>query len=127
MTPLAAARAHLHAFNARDLDSVSAGFADDAVFATGDDLVVGRRGITAFFAEAFSQPLRAELELRRGLQQGETAACELAERLTLDDGRAHELALAAFYTVRGGLLVRVKVYREDAATLDAGAWSPTSA
>ncbi|MBA2730667.1 MAG: nuclear transport factor 2 family protein [Euzebyaceae bacterium] len=111
--PLEAVEAHLAAFNARNLEAVSAGFCDDAVFATGDDLIIGRRGISAFFAEAFAQPLRAELRLLRSVTDGDTVACEVAERLTLDDGRSHELALAAFYTVRDAALARVKVYRED--------------
>ena len=111
--PLATVEAHLAAFNSRDLEALSAGFRDDAVFATGDDLVTGRRGITAFFADAFAQPLRAELRLLRSVVDSDTVACEVAERLTLDDGRSHELALAAFYTVRDAALARVKVYRED--------------
>jgi len=111
--PLEAVEAHLAAFNARNLEAVSAGFCDDAVFATGDDLIIGRRGISAFFAEAFAQPLRAELRLLRSVTDGDTVACEVAERLTLDDGRSHELALATFYTVRDAALARVKVYRED--------------
>ena len=115
--PLAVVHDHLEAFNARDLRALADGFADDATFASGNDLVVGRRGITAFFADAFAQPLRAHLQLRSSLTEGDTVACELAETLVLDDGRRHELALATFYTVRGGALARVKVYREDASTL----------
>jgi hypothetical protein len=123
--PLGAVEAHVAAFNARDLEALSAGFCDDAVFATGDDLVIGRRGITAFFAEAFAQPLKAELRLLRSVTGGDTVACEVVERLTLDDGRSHELSLATFFTVRDAALARVKVYREDASAFASGSdpWS----
>lgn len=102
---------HVAAFNARDLDAVVETFADDAVFATGDELYVGRRGIRALFSDSFDAPLLAEMEVRRAVTEGDTAACELVERLTVE-GRTTELVLAAFYTVRRGEIVRVKVYRE---------------
>lgn len=109
---LAAVEAHLEAFNAGDADRVLAQFADDAVFASADSLVVGRRGLHALFADSFAAPVRATLELRRAVVQGDTVACELLERLALPDGSSTELDVAAFYTVRGGALVRVRVYRE---------------
>ncbi len=46
--------------------------------------------------------------------QGEVVACELHEQLTVE-GASFEFALAAFYTVRRGQIVRVKVYREGSA------------
>ncbi len=108
-------RRHLDAFNARDLDGLLSTFADDAVFATGDHLVVGRRGINALFADAF-RDMRAELTLLRWVAAGDTTACELAERVTFA-GVSHDFALAGFYTVRDGALVRVKVYREGSPDL----------
>ena len=115
--PLALVRAHIAAFNARDLDTVLSHFADDAVFSTGQDVLVGRRAIRGLFAGAFEAPFEAALELRAAVVQGDTAACELVETLTLR-GASTELALAGFYVVRDGLLGRVKVYREGSA--DAG-------
>jgi len=109
---LAAVEEHLDAFNAGDADRVVALFADDAVFATADSLTVGRRGLQRLFADSFAAPVTAELVLRRAVVQGDTVACELLERLTLPDGGATELDVAAFYTVRGGQLARVRVYRE---------------
>jgi hypothetical protein len=111
---LAAVRAHLDAFNARDVDALVAGFADDAIFATGQDLVVGHRGLREMFTGAFAVPADLRLELLRSLVDGDTAACELLETITLA-GATHEFPVAAFYTVRGGVLVRVKVYREGTA------------
>ena len=106
-------QAHFAAFNAGDMDALMAGFADDAVFATGEHLVVGARGIRAMFADALTA-LAPNLTLRAAVVQGEVVACELDERLTVE-GAPFEFALAAFYTVRRGRIVRVKVYREGTA------------
>ncbi len=108
--------AHLAAFNARDVDACIDGFSTDAVFATGEELFVGRRSIRALFTDSFAAPLDAVLELRQAVVSGETAACELVERITVE-GATCELPLAAFYTVRAGELVRVKIYREGSATV----------
>lgn len=106
-------QAHFSAFNARDIDALMAGFADDAVFATGDHLVVGQRGIRAMFADAL-EALGPTLTLRSAIVQNDVVACELQERLSVE-GTSFEFALAAFYTVRRGQIVRVKVYREGSA------------
>ena len=103
-------QAHFAAFNAADIDALMAGFADDAVFATGEHLVVGSRGIRAMFSEALAA-LAPTLTLRAAVVQAEVVACELDEKLTVE-GTPFEFALAAFYTVRRGRIVRVKVYRE---------------
>ena len=101
---------HVAAFNAGDLEALLSGFADDAVFATGDHLVVGRRGLRAMFGDALAS-LQPQMELRAAVVQGDVVACELTERLVVE-GAAFEFALAAFFTVRRGEIVRVKVYRE---------------
>jgi uncharacterized protein (TIGR02246 family) len=105
-------QAHLAAFNAGDLDKLVDLFAEDAVFATVDQLVIGRRGVRALFGDAFDQPITAALHLQRAVVEGDTAACELVETLTFPDGQAAEMPVAAFYTVRDGTLVRVRVYRD---------------
>lgn len=110
---LAAVEAHLDAFNAGDADRVVAQFADDGVFASAGSLVVGRRGLHRLFADSFAAPVTATLELRRAVVQGDTVACELLERLSLPDGSSTQLDVAAFYTVRDGHLVRIRVYRES--------------
>jgi hypothetical protein len=106
-------QAHFEAFNAGDVDAVMAGFADDAVFATGEHLVVGNRGIREMFIDAL-RSLSPALELRASVVQGEVVACELTEQINVE-GNHFEFALAAFYTVRRGQIVRVKVYREGTA------------
>lgn len=106
-------QAHFAAFNAADIDALMAGFAEDAVFATGEHLVIGSRGIRAMFTDALAT-LAPALELQAAVVQGEVVACEVTERLTVD-GSEFQFALAAFYTVRRGRIVRVKVYREGTA------------
>jgi uncharacterized protein len=117
MEVLDVVRGHIAAFNAGDLDALMARFADGAVFSTGEDVLVGTRAIRALFAGAFSAPFEARLELRTSTVEGDTAACELVEHLQLGGGEAHLIPMAAFYTVRGGQLARVKVYREGTATV----------
>jgi len=106
---LAVVEAHLAAFNARDADLVAALFAEDAVMAAGDQLVVGRRSLQSVFAGSFAAPLHPTLELRRAVVEGDTAACELAEHLP-----GTILEVAAFFTVRAGELARLRIYRETA-------------
>ena len=109
--PLSAVHAHLAAFNARDVDAVVDTFADDAVFAAGEQVVVGRRALRALFADTFAAPVRAWLELNHAVVSGATAACELTETLAIGDAR-HTLDVAAFYTVHRGRLARVRIYRD---------------
>jgi hypothetical protein len=109
--PLPAVEAHLAAFNAADLDAVMAGFDDDAVFSTIDQTIVGSRAIRSLFAESFAAPIAAELVLERVVVGGDTAACELAEHLTVE-GTTHTIDVAAFYTVRRGRIARVRIYRD---------------
>ena len=104
---------HLAALNAGDVEGLMAGFADDAVFATGDALVVGQRGIRAMFSDALAS-LAPSLRVLRAVVQDDVVACELTEELTVE-GAAFEFSLAAFYTVRRGKIVRVRVYREGSA------------
>ena len=106
-------QAHFEAFNTGDLDALMAGFAEDAVFSTGEHLVVGERGIREMFSDALRE-LAPTLNLRAVVAQGEVVACELTEDLTVE-GSPFSFALAAFYTVRRGQIVRVKVYREGTA------------
>ena len=108
---VAAVEAHLSAFNARDADAVLATFSDDAVFSNADDTIEGRPALSALFRDAFEAPLRAHLELRNAVVNGDTVACELVEQLHYA-GTTFEAALAGFFTVREGLLVRVRIYRE---------------
>lgn len=109
--PRALVDAHLRAFNASDLAAVLADFAEDAVLTVGDQTAVGARAIRALFADSFASPVSAELMLRSAVADGDTVACELTERLTVE-GSTHEIDVAAFYTARRGRLVRVRIYRD---------------
>jgi uncharacterized protein len=109
--PLRAVEDHIRAFNAADLDAVMAGFDEDAVFSTADHLAVGARAISKLFADSFAAPATARLELQRAVVDDDTAGCELAEVIEAD-GVVHTLDVAAFYTVRGGRIVRVRIYRD---------------
>lgn len=109
--PLEPVRDHIAAFNAKDVDGVLATFADDALFASGDQVVVGARALRVLFADAFAAPVGAELVLRHAVVQEGTVACELTERLTVAGSR-HDVDVAAFYTVRRGRLARVRIYRD---------------
>lgn len=103
-------RAHVDAFNAGDVDALMAGFADDAVFVTGDHMVVGSRGLRTMFSAALAN-LSPSMQLQATVVQRDVVACELTEQLTVE-GSEFVFSLAAFYTVRRGQIVRVKVYRE---------------
>lgn len=109
--PLGAVERHIAAFNDADIDAVMTGFDDEAVFATADQLVVGARAIRRLFADSFGMPVTARLELQRAVVSGDTVACELSERIE-GEGLAHEIDVAAFYTVRQGRLARVRIYRD---------------
>lgn len=102
---------HLDAFAARDVERVIATFADDAVFTTGDGTVIGRTALRRLFTDAFALPVHVDLERRAVHATGDTVACEIVEHITAE-GVTHTMDLAGFYTVRGGALVRVRVYRD---------------
>lgn len=103
--------AHLAAVNAQDLDAVMRGFDAEAVFTSPDESAIGARSIRRLFAEAFEGPVRATLVLRQAVTSGEQVACELLERLDLGE-QLHEVPLAGFYTVRNGVIARVRIYRD---------------
>lgn len=109
--PLDVVHEHLEAFAARDLDRLMATFAHDAVFTTADGTVVGRAALRQLFADAFALPVHVDMERRAVHAAGDTVACEIAEHITAE-GMTHTLEVAGFYTVRGGVLVRVRVYRD---------------
>ena len=109
--PHGVVEAHIAAFNAADLPAVMADIADDAVFSVGEQTAIGARAIRALFADSFASPVTARLTVQRIVIDGDTVACELTEQLTVD-GAAHDIAVAAFYTVRDDRLVRVRIYRD---------------
>lgn len=109
--PLAVVEEHVRAFNACDLAAVMAGFDEEAVFSTADQLAVGVRAISQLFAASFAAPATAHLELVRAVVDDDTVGCEMTE-LIQAEGIQHALDVAAFYTVRGGRIARVRIYRD---------------
>ena len=110
-SPLDVVVEHLTAFAERDLDRVLDTFADDAVFTTADGTIVGRTALRALFSDAFALPVHVEMERRATHVVDDTVVCEIAEHISAE-GFSHSLDVAGFYTVRGGKLVRVRVYRD---------------
>lgn len=106
-------RAHVDAFNDRDLDALMAGFADDARWVTGRSTASGRAELTELFAGAMKGILPT-LTIRELITGPGRAAAEMVEEYT-HDGVAHVDHIAGFYVFRDGLIVSAKIYREGSA------------
>ena len=104
---------HLAAFNAHDSARLVSGLADDIVWATGTDVIQGRAATAALFDEGL-WALQPNLALVRLIADGVEAAAECVERLTID-GAPAEFPIGVFFSVRDGLLSRVRVFREGSA------------
>jgi ketosteroid isomerase-like protein len=106
---------HLAAFNAHDSGRLLQGIADDVVWATGRDTLVGRDEVSELFDD-WLWAMEPRFDVRRLIVSGDTAAAELIEHVTID-GAATSFAIAVFFTVRAGQLAAVKVFREGSADL----------
>lgn len=106
-------RAHVRAFNQRDLTGLLATLTDDAVWITGRTTVRGRDDLTGFFAGAFAG-LDATLAVRTLVSDGRIVAAELTE--TFDGTRA--VPIAGFYELAGGRIARARIYREGSADVE---------
>lgn len=106
---------HLAAFNAHDTDRLLAGFTEDAVWATGQDIVRGRPALAELFDEGLWE-LAPSLTTLTLIADERSVAAELHERITID-GAEREFAIAAFFRVSDGLITSAKVYREGTADL----------
>ncbi len=103
-------RAHVRAFDERDLDGLLRTLADDAVWTTGRTTVRGRADLAAFFAGALAG-LDASLAVRSLVTDGRIAAAELTETF----GGTRAVPIAGFYELAGGRIVRARIYREGSA------------
>ncbi len=90
-----AIREHVAAFNSRDVERLMAGLAEDVVWQTGADTIRGRSELAAVFSDAF-RVIAPQLTIRSLLIDRDQAACELRERMTVDDV-AREDYIAGFY------------------------------
>jgi len=108
---------HLRAFNDHDTPALLAGFAPDAVWATGHDAFVGADALADLFDEGL-WTLRPSLEVLSLVCDGERAAAELREELVVD-GETRTFTIGAFFVVDGdGLITRGRVYREGSADIE---------
>jgi hypothetical protein len=111
-----AVRAHVRAFNQRDIDALMAGLLDDVTWATGRDVLRGADAVRQLFANAFAT-LAPTLSVVSVIAADDVAACELRERLT-HRGVTREDHIAGFYRFRGRQINSVKIYREGSADVD---------
>jgi ketosteroid isomerase-like protein len=116
-------REHVRAFNDRDLDALLAGFTEDALWVTGTSAAHGRAELAELFAgamEGLLPTLTVETLLAGadGDSRGGKVACQLIEVLTVG-GRKRTDSIAAFFTLRDGLIASAKVYREGNAEVEA--------
>ena len=111
----AVVRLHVDAFNARDLDALMACFTEDALWVTGTSIVRGHGELTGLFAGALTE-LLPTLVIRDLLVEGDRAACELTETLTVA-GEERTYFIAGFYRLRGDRIASAKIYREGRAEI----------
>ena len=104
---------HVEAFNDGDLERLLAGFAEDALWITGQTVVRGRDELKSFFGAAIDG-LRPNLVVENLVAEDCRAACQLTETL-LFEHEHRSYSIAAFFRLREGLIASAKVYREGSA------------
>jgi predicted kinase len=112
-TAEAVVRAHVHAFDAGDLDELLAGFAPDATWRTGRSDASGADELRALFAEALAG-LSPRVSVRTLTARGDTVAAELTETVTVG-GETRTVPLSGWYRVRHGRIAEARIYREGSA------------
>ena len=113
MAPGDIVRAHISAFNRRDLDALMATLRDDAVWTTGQDTLSGAVALRDFFGGAMTG-LLPRLDVRSILIDGNRVACELRETYGAGDDEREDF-IAAFYVVVDDRIAGAKIYREGSA------------
>jgi limonene-1,2-epoxide hydrolase len=111
--PAELVRAHVSAFNERDLVGLLDGLSLEVVWQTGADTIVGRAEVGALMAAAF-EGLAPSLEIRSVVAGDAAAAVEMVEHHR-HEGVDEVAVIAAFFAFDGALIKRVKVYREGSA------------
>jgi uncharacterized protein len=105
--------AHIEAFNAHDTEQLMAGFAADAVWATGQDVAHGHAELAEVF-DAWLWTLDPRLTVRTLAADASVVAAELREEFTVK-GERRAMNIAVFFEIRNGQILTAKVYREGAA------------
>lgn len=106
---------HVDAFNAHDTERLLRGLDEEITWHTGSEVVSGREALRTVFDD-WLWDRAPRLDVRDLAVDGDRAAMECVEYILLD-GRRVEFPIAAFFTVRNGLLTSVRVYREGSADL----------
>ena len=106
-------RTHVEAFNAHDLETLMAGFADDAVWITGNTTVRGRAELTELF-EGAMEGLLPVLTIQNLIVGRDRAAYQMVEVFTFDGAERTE-HIAGFYDIVDGRIASAKIYREGSA------------
>jgi ketosteroid isomerase-like protein len=109
----AVVRKHVEAFNDGDLERLLAGFAEDALWITGQTVVRGRNELTSLFGDAIDG-LRPHLAVENLITEHGRAACQLTETL-LFEHEQRSYSIAVFFRLHDGLITSAKVYREGSA------------
>jgi hypothetical protein len=112
----AAVRDHIDAFNAHDTDRLIAGLHPDVIWATGSDVFRGAAQVRDVLFDDWLWAMRPSLAARTLLIDGEAAAGMFHEVLTVDD-EVRAFDIAVFFTVSGGVIRSVKVFREGSADI----------
>ncbi len=108
---------HVEAFNARDVEALMAGFADDAVWITGKTTARGRAELADLFAGAM-KGLLPTLAIQNLITGEGQAAAQLVEVFTYE-GVERTDHIAGFYVIKEGRIASAKIYREGSADVAA--------
>ena len=104
---------HVEAFNARDLEALMAGFADDAVWISGKTTARGRAELANLFAGAM-KGLLPTLTIETLITGEDQAAAQLVEVYTFEGAQRTD-HIAGFYVIKEGRIASAKIYREGSA------------
>ena len=102
--PRAVVMRHLDAFNEHSTDRLLAGFADDAVWATGQDVFRGKAALAELFDES-PWELAPSLTVQTLVCADDVVVAELCEDLTVE-GEHRLFMIAVFLVIHDGLIQR---------------------
>jgi len=106
---------HIEAFNAHDRGRILAGLHEAVEWATGVDVYRGLASLADLFDDGL-WALNPSLRVETLLVEGDIAAAECVEEIT-SGAQVMPFRISVFFTVRDGLIRRVKVCREGTADL----------
>jgi ketosteroid isomerase-like protein len=107
--------AHFDAFNTHDTERLVAGLHEDVTWVTGIDRLEGLAAVRDLFDD-WLWAMQPRIDVVRLLVDADSAAAECVEHPVID-GEPVAFPIAVFFTVREGLLLGVKVFREGSADI----------